>query len=415
MTDAFLIWAHGVGGQTDLPIPFEYALFGASWALSISFAVLGLAWKTAKFQGEPAPETPRRTGFGRAASIAGLAFTVLFFHALFWREDTFAALGTFYVLIWVGLVPLALLLGHVWRDLSPFRTVQRGAYRLLGRDTADGFVRYPTWLGYWPAVLGLYAFVWLELVSPRASDIEVVRGWLIGYAAITLLGALVFGDRWLDRADPFDVYSKLVSYLSPFVRGDRFVLHNPLKTLPHVPVHPGLVALVAVLLGSTAFDSFAASPGWQARGVGVVGDTVMMTTIIGVAALAFIAAAMATGGVTTAERLALPGTMVHSLLPIVVGYVFAHYVSYLVEMGQETVIALLGLGAEPSSFLSDNPGLLSVLKVGFVVIGHVVAVVAAHDRALAVLPKSHRLSGQLAMLFLMVGFTVAGLYLLFDT
>lgn len=414
MSDAYTVLAHGVGGQSDLPIPFEYALFGASWALSISFAVLGLAWKTAKFQdGEP-PEI-HRTWFGRAASIAGLAFTALFLHALFLRPDPFAALGTFYVLIWVGLVPIALLFGHVWRDLSPFRTVQRAVYRLAGRDLRDGWLRYPDGLGYWPAVVGIYAFVWLELVSPSASDIDAVRAWLLVYAIVTLTGGLVFGERWLDRADPFDVYSRLVSYLSPFVRGGRFVLHNPLRTLPHVPVHPGLVALVAVLLGSTAFDSYAASPGWQARGVGVLGDTLMMTAIIVVAALAFVAAAMATGGLSSAERAAMPGLMVHSLIPIAVGYVFAHYISYLLETGQETVIALFGLNAWPVYFLSDNPDLLSVLKVGFVVIGHVVAVVAAHDRALVVLPKRHRLSGQLAMLFLMVGFTVGGIYLLFDS
>lgn len=414
MNDAFSVLAHGVGGQSDLPIPFAYALFGASWALSISFAVLGLAWKTARFQ-DDAPPAVERNGFSTAASIAGLAFTALFAQALFLRNDPFAALGTFYVLIWVGLVPIALLFGHVWRDLSPFRTIQRWVYRLLGRDVRDGWLRYPDWLGSWPAVLGLYAFVWLELVSPRAADLEAVRIWLLVYAVVTLVGALVFGDRWLERADPFDVYSRLVSFLSPFVRGGRFTLHNPLRTLPHVPVHPGLVALVAVLLGSTAFDSYAASPAWQARGVGVLGDTLVMTAIIVVVGLAFVAAAMATGGVSSAQRAAMPGLMVHSLLPIVVGYVFAHYVSYLVETGQETVIALFGLGVEPVFLLSDNPGVLSVLKVGFVVIGHVLAVVAAHDRALVVLPRRHRLSGQLAMLFLMVGLTVGGIYLLFDS
>ena len=48
------------------------------------------------------------------------------------------------------------------------------------------------------------------------------------------------------------------------------------------------------------------------------------------------------------------------------------------------------------------------------VAGHVVAVVAAHDRALALLPRAHRLSGQLAMLLLMVAYTFTGLYLLFS-
>ena len=46
-------------------------------------------------------------------------------------------------------------------------------------------------------------------------------------------------------------------------------------------------------------------------------------------------------------------------------------------------------------------------------LGHVVGVVAAHDRAVKLLPKRHQLTGQLPLLVAMVGFTVGGLYLLF--
>ena len=60
------------------------------------------------------------------------------------------------------------------------------------------------------------------------------------------------------------------------------------------------------------------------------------------------------------------------------------------------------------------PAFLAALKVSFVVAGHVFAVVAAHDRAIALLPKAHRLSGQLAMLLLMVTYTFTGLFLLFS-
>ena len=39
--------------------------------------------------------------------------------------------------------------------------------------------------------------------------------------------------------------------------------------------------------------------------------------------------------------------------------------------------------------------------------------VAAHDRALQLLPKRHQVTGQLAMMLVMVGYTFTGLYLLF--
>ncbi len=47
------------------------------------------------------------------------------------------------------------------------------------------------------------------------------------------------------------------------------------------------------------------------------------------------------------------------------------------------------------------------------VLGHVVGVVAAHDRAIHLLPKRHQLTGQLSLLVAMICFTAGGLYLLF--
>lgn len=63
--------------------------------------------------------------------------------------------------------------------------------------------------------------------------------------------------------------------------------------------------------------------------------------------------------------------------------------------------------------LSEHPGVLATVKVGAVVLGHMAGVVAAHDAALRLLPKRHQLTGQLAMMLVMVAYTFTGLYLLF--
>ena len=124
---------------------------------------------------------------------------------------------------------------------------------------------YPEALGYWPAVLGLFAFVWLELASPDPGSLGADTIWLLIYLAVTLAGALVFGDRWCARADPFEVYSVVASRLSPLRRNPdgRIAIGNPFDHLPSLPVRPGTVAVLAVLLGSTAFDSFSAMPQWR--------------------------------------------------------------------------------------------------------------------------------------------------------
>jgi hypothetical protein len=46
-------------------------------------------------------------------------------------------------------------------------------------------------------------------------------------------------------------------------------------------------------------------------------------------------------------------------------------------------------------------------------VGHVLGVVLAHDRAVALLPRNRAIVGQLPMLALMVTYTVVGLTLLF--
>lgn len=409
--------AHGIGGPTDLPIPLVYAVTGGTWALTATFAVVALAWRRPRYDDGPAPAPPARRPW---LAVVGALVTIWWLAALFLGPDeSNPGVGALYVLVWVGLVPLALAFGHVWRDLSPWRSVQALVGRATGRP--DGFVRYPSWLGYWPAALGLLAFVQLELVWPGAGDAADVRVWVAGYVLVTLVGGVLVGPRWFDRADPFDVYSALVARLSPFVRDGRLQLHDPLRTLAQVPVAPGLVAVLAVLLGSTAFDSFSATPGWQARSHPASVDALVLVAFCAVVGLLFTAAAMATGGVDRRRRRALPGELAHSLVPIAVGYVVAHYLSYLVEKGQGVVIGLLdplGRGWQPlgepgtAYVLSDRPGLLATLKVTAVVTGHVLAVLAAHDRAIALLPERHRLTGQLAMMLLMVVYTFAGLYLL---
>lgn len=194
-----------------------------------------------------------------------------------------------------------------------------------------------------------------------------------------------------------------------------------------------------MLLGSTAFDSFSSIPtienliydyeGRVPLASAMVGGAMLRTVglmlFIVVVAVTFWVAARATGGVDRQQRRELPGLMAHSLIPIVVGYVFGHYLSLLVERGQETLILLVDpldrgwqlFGSDgwyANYWLSLHPDVLSAIKVFCVVVGHIAGVVAAHDAALRLLPRRHQIRGQLAMMVTMVGYTFAGLYLLFS-
>lgn len=398
---------HGMGESAELPVPMMYAVVGASWALTLSFAVVAWAWRAPKFGGEVAAEPPVRRPW---LAVVGLGVTALVLGALFAGPNTDENLGlpALYTGVWVGLVPLALIAGHVWRDLSPWRTIQAVVGRAAGRS--DGWLPYPARLGYWPAALGLFAFVWLELASPDPDSVSAVRIWVGVYVVVTVAGGLVFGPRWFDRADPFDVYSAVVARISPLVRDGRWAPHNPLRSLPTIPIDAGLLAVIAAILGSTAFDSFSELPLWTRGEPGVLATSLALLGFCAVAHVLFAVAATSTGGLAGSERRALPAAYAHALIPIAVGYVLAHYLTVLIG----TAALFLDIH-DATNFIARHASSLAVVKVVLVVLGHVVAVLAAHDRALVLLPKAHRLTGQLVMLVLMVGYTFIGLFLLLTT
>jgi hypothetical protein len=202
-----------------------------------------------------------------------------------------------------------------------------------------------------------------------------------------------------------------------------------LANLASLRPRAGVVAVVAVLFGSTAFDSFKDSNYWlqvtQTAQTSMTGvNTAVMlgfTLLVGVSFVLATTAARPREGIRRAD---LPRLFAHSVVPIIVGYMVAHYLTLFVETGQQTLIQLsdpMGTGAnllgtadgEVNYWLSTHPTFLAVTKVLAVVTGHVLGVIAAHDRAMKLLPKRHQLTGQLPLLVVMVFYTVTGLYLLF--
>jgi hypothetical protein len=436
-----MVFAHGVGGAQDLPIPAELAIAGASAALAVSFIVLALAWRTPRYDaatsGRRAPDRLSRLVdspyFSATLRVLGLAFFAYVAWAALAGPDLLInpTFGVVYVLLWVGLVPASLLFGPFYKAVNPVRTLNIVFSRLIGGDPDRGMWELPRWVGYWPAAAGLFAFVWLELIYPDSTYLSPVRLWFAVYVAVLLVGSALFGSAWFERADPFEVYSTLVGHLSIFGRREdgTLVLRTPLANLDAVPAAPGLVAVVSVLFGSTAFDSFKDTNAWlqftqsTTLDVTLVNTAVMLAFCVGVG-LSLAAATMLASPREGVRRLDLPALFAHSVVPIIVGYMVAHYLTYLVESGQQTLIQLsdpMGTGAnllgtadgEVNYWLSTHPTFLAVTKVLAVVTGHVLGVIAAHDRAMKLLPKRHQLTGQLPLLVVMVFYTVTGLYLLF--
>ena len=434
-----IIEAHGIGGQQDLPIPLGLAISGAVAALVVSFTVLAVAWRSPRFDaetsGRPAAGWLNRivtaAPYKVTLRILGFAvFTYTAVAAIFGKDlTTNPTFGIFYVLLWVGVPLSSVLLGPVWKAISPVRSINWLFAKLSGSDPDQGVFEYPDRLGYWPAAIGLYAFVWIELVYSTPQDLPSVRFWCAAYIAVMLIGGALFGNKFYERADPFEVFSTLLSKLSVWsIRDGRLIVRSPLANLDSVTVLPGLVGVTGVLFGSTAYDSFRESEPWIKF---IQSSDISGTVLTNLALLAFCLAAIGIfsvgsmlTGVEDVRRRSLPDQFAHSIVPIVAGYLIAHYFKYAFEVTQATLIYasdplgkgqdLLGTGdASVNYTLTYHPELLANIKVAAVVLGHILGVVAAHDRAVRLLPKKHQLTGQLSLLVAMVTFTAGGLYLLF--
>jgi hypothetical protein len=437
-----LLPQHGLGGAQDLPISRELAILGAAAAVAISFVVLVLAWRRPRYDaatsGRPAPawlvafvDSVWWRGLLRLVGLLALIYLVVV--AVFGKDLLINPIfGIFYVWIWVGVPIASLLFGRVWKAISPFRLISTAIARVSGGDPDDGVFTYPERLGLWPAALGLFAFVWMELVYTHNVDLSPVRLWCGVYLGLMIIGGALFGNTFFARADPFEVYSSLVAQVSIWGRREgQLLLRSPLANLDTTPATPGLIGVVAVLFGSTAFDAFRDSTRWltfiQGNGTSTYlqNNLGLLAFCLAVGAI-FWLACVCTGVGPEQSRRELPNQFAFSVIPIVVGYIVAHYLSFFVEVGTQTLVQasdplsngsnILGTGALAVPYwLSYHPTFLANTKVLAVVIGHVVGVIAAHERAIKLLPKKHQLTGQLPLLAAMICFTVGGLYLLFST
>lgn len=427
--------AHGVGGRVDLPVPRSYFVVGAGLALVVSFVLLSALWKTPRMEaprpGHPLPGSLQPLFRNRVIEwIIRLFFLALFLVVLVGalagsRSRNIAPVLVF-VWFWVGMAFISSLLGNWWATISPWDTLAR----LLGIE--EGRRDWPAPLGRWPAVVGLFVFVWIELTQPFGPSARPLGIAIVIYSAVTLGGMALYGrTTWNENGEAFAAYLGILARIAPVSRdeGGRVEVRPPLSLLPSLEPRPGLVPLVAVMLGSTTFDGVTRMSAWTDLTQGmdsefarVAIDTGALFLVIlavwGAYELAMIAAASMSGS----PRRVLSVRFVHSLVPIALAYVVAHYFSLLLIEGQMGLSALSdpfgkGMDLFGTADWRVNLTLVSIntiwwVQVVAIVTGHIGSVILAHDRAVAMWEPKLAVRTQYAFLGVMVLFTAVGLLIL---
>ena len=424
------ILAHAVT-TPDSPLPLSYALVAGAVALFASFEVLRLRpVPTGSGPGRLLPPWAQTAlGERRPAHLAGLlglAGTGWTLYILFTGppDGDNVALRFVFGLVWPGLAPLSALLGPVWVALNPARGLHRFCCAVLGRPEERGRP-LPAAVGYWPAAAGLLAFAWWELVSPMRDHARALGWWLVAYLLVHLGAGLVYGSAWFARGDAFEAYSRLAGTMAPVRRDDdgRWRLRGPLTGVAELTEGPGLTAVVTVLIGATFFDGGSSLSKWRslvaAAGAPVALGTAGLLATIAVVAGAFALAVRRGSAWARQEPPVRPVDLAHSLVPIAVGYLVAHYLTFMIlevrQLPELLTFVPYAEGSEPAGTgaLPLPPLFISLLQIAAVVTGHVLGALACHRRALRTMPARRATVAQVPMLVCMLAITAGGLTLLY--
>ncbi|WP_283424867.1 hypothetical protein [Shimia sagamensis] len=341
---------------------------------------------------------------------------------------------------WVGLVFLQGLLGDLWRWINPWSGLIWLLRAILGQQP---LFRFPRQFGHVLGVFSFLAFVAFLLADTAPSDPARLARAVAIYWGIHFTGIVLFGPRWERRAEGIGMVMRLYAQLAPFGRVSQRnaaglwgwqILHG--RVMPF-----GMALLSLLVLASGSFDGVNETfwwlaqlglnplefPGrsavvWQTLGGVAVSNVLLVAVFTGTLWLGLRIGRIKEVGLGRAFCLFAP-----TVLPIALGYHFAHYFSSFLVEAQYALIAATDPWATGQDFLGlgqvyvttgffnsqDSVRVLWLCQAGGVVIGHIVAVLLAH--AVAV---QHFGSGRAALLsqvpiaIFMICYTFFGLWLL---
>lgn len=411
--------AHTLNDRYQAPLPLIIYVAGAALAVAMSFAFVILRNSPPPTErAEAQPRTVPRWLLGLLSAIGLVAWIWIVAQTLFGGTGDGDVASLFlWVYGWVGLALVSAFVGPAWSWIDPFSTLHRLLGSLgarLGMSTGEP-TTYPARLGRWPAVVGFALVIWIELVAHLDGG-RTLGLLLIAYTFITLAGMSYFGrEAWRRQGEIFSVWFGLLGRLAPFA-----LVGEPEEgRLKRRPFASGLLEggwstdqMVMVVLGTGAiiFDGLSQTQLYFNLFGSIALPQAVRDTFVVTGFLGFLVAVV----VLMARRLGT-AALGAGLLPVAVGYLIAHYLTYLLIDGQRIIAALndpllhgdnllpFDLGFyQPVQFLP--PAVLWSIQLAAVVGGHIVGAWAGHA-ALADEGGRASVSRQLPLAALMVVLT----------
>src|SRR5262247_2467355 len=452
--------AHGFGQRYDLPIPLSFYLTGAAAAVVVSFVIVGLFVREAP-RVHPYPRIDLiATPLGRWIASPSLALALEFLALAGFIITILAgfrgdqnpyrniAPTMVWTIAWVGLAYVSAFVGNLWALINPWRTIfesietiDRG---ITGRSTFGLRLPYPEWLGVWPAFILLLAFSWIELVYPNPAVPYFIAWLALAYSLLTFAGMFLFGrECWLERGEVFTAVFGTFARFAPIeirTGAHRGMWLRPFGAglIEGGSVSTSMMAFVLLLLSTVLYDGALGTPEWDkleaaiAANISALGDFKLMAIrtaglfafwLVFCGAYVGISAIMSAVTQRRLAPLVIARSFAFTLVPIAIGYHFAHYLTFLLIQGQY----IIPLASDPFGFgwnLFGTAGYrvdIAIVDARFawvtavtaILAGHIAAVYLAHVKAMQVL-ETHRvaLRSQVPLTALMAVYTFVSLSIL---
>jgi hypothetical protein len=454
--------AHFFVQSYSLPIPFSLYAGGAGVALFFSFiAVAALArapqlhFATGAVDTSPSPASASGA-WGRALSVSLLALCVV--TGVFGTTDAFRNINMtlFWVVFLLAIAYAIALLGDFYAAVNPWGTLVSLFEKASGADW-KGRLRYPDWLGHFPALLFYVVLIELELFG-QLKPFGLAMA-LVAYTGLMLLGAWVFGKRtWIDHAEVFGQFFRLLGLMS-FRAAPALPIGARRRRLPFAavlrfrPADWGTVLFILFMLSSTAFDGVHGTLPWSQlywkemyphikwidQVMGAEGGNqyaasthfyyvwqwiclVLSPFLYAAVFVIFVWAARAAAK-SSSSLGELVFQFVPSLLPIALVYHLSHYYTLLLWQAPQMIKLasdpfgvgwnLFGTAKWNVAPLVVDVGTIWHTQVFLIVFGHMISVLLAHFEALhAFRSRTAATLSQMPVLALMIMFTASGLWIL---
>ena len=449
------ILAHAFGKRYDLPIPLYLFVVGGVLVVIASFLlVVPRSGEHRQSESDETPEGSRDVVHVRGLHPiwGGLATVYLAF--LIWcglaggQEVAENIIVTWlWLIVWIA-IPLTVAVAGDWtQPVNPFAFLTKIADSDNLRRAALGSpepVRWPDWLGWWPAVVLFFLAACGELIYNLDTTVpQTAAEILLAYGVFTLVMGFLFGEEWLRRGEVFtvlfDTWGRLgyFRFGAPGRRG--FAGGLELGFARRV----SRVAFVLLMLLNVNFDGLLSTPQWQndvlrqlPSGYDLPSakqhyfNTVifaLMAITLAVILIGFAQGSAKAGRHGTKPIVSFTG-LLPSLVPIAFGYLFAHNLEYVL-VNSQLMLPLIGnppgMASWPihlffpfnDSYEVHNAFLPSAFywyaAVVVIIAVHIYAVVIAHRHLLRMgVSRKLELASEYPWLAAMVGYTALSLWLL---